>query len=414
MHTIRTILIYILIAVIVLVLGGVAGWYFFLHIPQQNSTAVDTARGLTPSGVTFAGGSTQGNISAIIDGSSGNTSATSSSPLWEIDRTPVAGMNFVTTKTATVLEYVERANGYVFAADPSQRSITRLTDTLMPKIYEALVAADGSVIERSLDDSGSITTFMATLGATTTASTSTTPKILTGSYIAKNIQRIVIHPTNRSVFYTIPNGAGGVDGITAQWDGTKQKKLFSSTIAHWTPLWLADGQLLMTENPTDNLSGYSYTIANDGLMGLFIGRVSGLTVLPHTSTKEYLYGSSSNGRLTLLVQSAASSTPMTLSIQTIADKCVWLKSKTSIAYCAVPTTPPSGDFLNAWYRGAVHTSDIWWKVDVSSGETTQIYAPEKSNNVQVDVKHPIIDESGNYIAFINATDDSLWMLKIPQ
>jgi hypothetical protein len=67
-----------------------------------------------------------------------------------------------------------------------------------------------------------------------------------------------------------------------------------------------------------------------------------------------------------------------------------------------------------WYRGEIHTSDEWWKIDATTGSTTMIYSPKVSNNVSIDVDRPVIDATGNYIAFINAADKSLWMLKIPQ
>lgn len=417
MHVTRLLLWYVLAALIVIVLGGLAGWYFFLHIPQATNTAADAARGLGASTPTFTGtgGSTQQNISVVVGGGAFTPAAVSSSPLWQVDKTPVAGMDFVHSATTTALQYVERANGYVFVINPASRASERLTETLMPKIYEALIGSGGHVIERSIDDSGAVTTFMGTIATiASTSSASTTQNVLKGVYIGKDIRSIVINPADQSIFYLAPNGTGSVDGITAQWNGSKTKKLFSSTITHWTPLRLPDGRLIITESPADDLHGYSYNVASDGTMNLLVGNVAGLTILPHPSSKAFLYGSSAGGRLALFVQDVGSSAPVALTLQTVADKCVWLVSKSAVAYCAVPATPPSGAFLNAWYRGAIHTSDEWWRIDVSTGSTTMIYSPKVSNNVSVDVEHPVIDATGNYIAFINAADQSLWMLKIPQ
>lgn len=416
MHATRLILWYVLGVLVVIVLGALAGWYFFLHIPQSANTAVDAARGLG-SAPSFTGGSTQQNISMVVGGGSFAPSAApdTSSPLWQIDKTPVAGMDFVKSATTTALQYVERANGYVFSVNPASRSVARLTETLIPKIYEALIGSNGHVVERSIDETGAITTFMGTLSAVTSpSSTSTTQYALNGAYIGKGIRSIVINPADQSIFYLVPNVSGGVDGVTAQWNGSKPQKIFSSTITHWTPLRLADGRLVITESPADDIPGYSYMVRNDGVMTLLAGNIAGLTILPHPSTKALIYGSSANGVLTLFAQSAASSSPTTLEIRTIADKCVWLASKTAIAYCAVPTTPSSHSFLNAWYRGEVHTSDEWWKVDVAAGTAAMVYSPKVSSNVSVDVEHPVIDATGSYIAFVNAADKSLWMLKVPQ
>ncbi|MBI2030833.1 hypothetical protein HYT05_04385 [Candidatus Kaiserbacteria bacterium] len=415
MQKIRLILLYILAAVIVVVLGGAVGWYFFLHVPQTRNDTIDAARGLGVSIASFTGGSTQDNIRTIVSGGSTSTSATSSSPLWQVDKAPVAGMNFVKRATSTTIDYVQRANGYVFRADPVQKSVVRVTETLMPKIYDAVISPNGSVLARSLDGSGFITTFTATVGATTSkTSTSTAKNSLNGTYLEKGIRQVVSSPTTQSIFYLIPNTTGGIDGLTAPWNGLKPKKVFSSTITHWIPLWLSDGRLIITESAVDDLPGYAYRVENDGTMTLLVGNVPGLTFLPHASSKAILYGSSSGGTLTLFAQGAASTTPTALSIQTIADKCVWLDGKSLIAYCAVPTTPPKGRFLDQWYRGVIHTSDTWWKIDVQNGIVLEMYSPKHSDGVDLDVERPIIDPTGNYITFINTSDKSLWMLKITQ
>ncbi len=415
MQKIRLVLLYILAAVIVVVLGGAVGWYFFLYVPQTRNDAIDAARGLGISIASFTGGSTQDNVRMVVSGGATSTSATSSSPLWQVDKAPVAGMNFVKRATSTTIDYVQRANGFVFRADPVQKSVVRVTETLMPKIYDAVISPNGSVLARSLDDTGFITTFTATVGATTSkASTSTAKNSLNGTYLEKGIRQVVSNPTTQSIFYLTLNTSGGIDGFTAPWNGLKPKKIFSSTITHWIPLWLSDGRLIITESAVDDLPGYAYRVENDGTMTLLVGNVPGLTFLPHASSKAILYGSSSGGNLTSFPQGPPSTTPTTLSIQTIADKCVWLDGKSLIAYCAVPTTPPKGRFLDQWYRGIIHTSDTWWKVDVQNGVVLEMYSPKHSDGVDLDVERPIIDPSGNYITFINASDKSLWMLKITQ
>ena len=69
---------------IVLMLGGLTGWYFYLHLQQQGTIAVDTARGFGVPAPSFGGtvGSTQANQSATIhtfDANGYSQSRTSSS-----------------------------------------------------------------------------------------------------------------------------------------------------------------------------------------------------------------------------------------------------------------------------------------------------------------------------------------------
>ena len=416
---------YILVLLIVIILGALAGWYFFLRGKTDATTATDTARGLGHPAPSFNGiSSTQNNATASFSPapSTGalNTN-NSTSPLWHVDKTPVAGMRFIKTATSSSLYYVERGNGYVFSADPNAHTITRLTDTLMPKTYEAIFASDGSVIERSIQDDGSIATFVGVIIATTTASdSSNTAGTLKGTYLPHNIIQIAAAPKGRSVVYLLKDASPGVSGAFAQWDGSKAKTFFNSPITHWQLQWLADGRMVILEAPADDMSGYAYILGSDGALSPLVRNIPGLTVLPSDSSSALLYGSSSHGALTLFVRQSPAITPVALSIQTIADKCVWAPTtkmvrgktiKQMILYCAVPTVAPNGTFINDWYRGVVHTTDTWWKVDASSGTASQIYAP---NGLSLDVLDPTIDPSETHISFINAVDDSLWVLTIPQ
>ena len=417
----------------VLMLGALAGWYFYLHSQESNAAAVNTARGLGTAAPTFEGaaGSTQAN-QAIATQAFGTNSysppGTSTSQLWEADKAAVAGMGFVTTETDEHLYYVERANGYVFAAHPSDHTVARLTDTLMPKIYAALFADDGSVIERSIDSAGNVTTF---LGAVTTsgsasssastnvaralaAQASTTagaPGRLSGSYLGPGIQAIAIDPATRALFYLVADPHGGVDGITMQWDGSKKKQLFTSTVGSWQPSMLRDGTMSILESPADGIPGYAYSVSAAGALTPLVRDVAGLTLLSKTSSALLLYGQSSGAGLSLF--GLATSTPELLPLVTVADKCVWLPGPSEVAYCAVPATAPGANFLDTWYRGEVNTSDDWWEVDLSNDTAKRIYSPS-ADNVSLDVENPIIDASGNYIAFENATDQSLWVLHVAQ
>ena len=140
--------------------------------------------------------------------------------------------------------------------------------------------------------------------------------------------------------------------------------------------------------------------------------VPGLTILPKESSSALLWGRSVAGALTLFARVSASATAIEIPLRTIADKCVWSPSATATAYCAVPQGVVSQNFLDEWYRGAAHSSDSIWRVDVGAGSAELVYTPD--TGVVIDVMSPVIDRGGNYISFINATDRSLWLLRLSQ
>jgi hypothetical protein len=297
----------------------------------------------------------------------------------------------------------------------------------MPKIYEAQFADDGSVIERSIGAGGNVTTFLGTVSTSTASSTITTnvsqaisaeasstlgmPGALVGSYLAPGIQAIALGHASRALLYLVADPHGGVDGITQQWNGTKKKQVFSSIVGSWRPYLLDDGTMVLLESPADGVMGYAYTLSSAGALSPLVRDVPGLTLLPKAASRVLLYGSSSGNTLSLF--GIATSTARSLSVATIADKCVWLPGASEIAYCAVPNGPTPPDFLDNWYQGTTNTSDDWWEIDLSAGTAQRIYSPSV-DNVSLDVEDPTIDQSGNYIAFINATDQSLWVLHVAQ
>ena len=419
--------------IVILMLGGLVGWYFYLQAQKNTITTTDTARGTGTLAPSFEGttGSTQVNQSIATQAISTDIyhqAGTSTSALWQVDSAPVAGVGFVHTLSGENLNYVERGNGYVFSADPRARQAQRLTGTLLPQVYEALIAEDGSVIERSIGAGGVITTLLGTISSTTARSASSTVTTaarispnqtgvdsqlpaLVGTYLAPGIQSIALNRTTRSLFYLIGNAQGGVDGVIQDWAGKKRSAIFSSTLRGWRPMMLDDGSIIITESPTEMFPGFAYRMDVHGTLTPLIGNVSGLTVLPKVASPVLIYGASSENGLMLFARTT--STAQALAITTTAEKCVWLPGKSEVAYCAVPRETPPANFLDNWYRGAVHTSDDWWKVDVNAGTAVRFYSPA-SDNVSLDVKDPVIDSTGNYIAFINATNESLWMLRVAQ
>jgi hypothetical protein len=405
----KTIIRYVLVALIVLIIGALAGWYLFLRGQSQTTSAQDAARGFgasTPSA--NQNGSTFGNSQST--GGSASGSQGSPAQLWHVVSTPIAGLGFVNDVGGQNVHFVERSTGNILAANPATGAITRLTNTLIPKVYEAIIAPDGSLIERSLAADGSVASFAGSASSTqTTESATSSPLQLIGTILPKNIEEIAINPSTDELFYTTAS-AGGITGIRSQWNAAKQKNVFASPLSGWRITWLPDGRIILLEAPVDGISGYAYSLKNDGTLIPLVRAIQGLTILPRSKSSAMLYGSSAGGSITLMAQVSASSTPVQLPIKTIPDKCVWAPGAGLVAYCAVPQVTPAGNFLTSWYQGLLHTADAWWRVDASAGVAQEIYTP--SSSVSLDVENPAIDASGTHIAFMNGADQSLWILSL--
>jgi len=428
----QTIIEYILTVVLVLVLGGLAGWYFFLRSQTNTLKAEGAAKGFgaaIPLGDPY--GSTPDKPDpfpsadrTLRDAQDGTRNGKSPAQLWQVDAKPVAGQIFAGSGNDVRLRYVERATGYVLEADPRTGQIMRLTNTLMPKIYEAFLTETGHVFERSLDTAGNITTFAGTISTTTDTTTGSSARTLTGSGLTKNIVSMSAHPVSGAIFYIL-RGPGGAIGVSSEWNGQKQKNIFGSVIVSWRPTVLQDGRIILAQAAADGVPGYAYELKKDGVLSRLLGPVPGLTIrvrpaLAKSAPSAVLWGQSTPGALKLFVQTAENATAVQLPIRTVADKCAWAPAsakassgtagKELIAYCGVPQGQPAQNFLDEWYRGGTHSADTLWRVDAGAGTAELVYTPP--SNTPVDIENMVIDDAGNFVAFTNAADKSLWLLRL--
>ena len=451
----RTVAMYALVGVTVLILGALAGWYFFISTQTKTTVAEDTARGYISAPLagkgSDAGGATsvagtlpkspaagKGVFSRIWDtitrrdtgvsdpstfasfnqdqaGFTTDASQATDLPaklsgerpprLWHVEKKPVAGMAFVKNGSSEYLRYVDRGSGNVFEADPKTGDTTRLTNTLISRVYEATVTGSGRVIGRSIDEIGVVTTFIGSV-ATSSEATSSARSLLTAD-LPKNIAYIVADPKTDALFY-LTSEAGTAVGIRSEWNGAKPKRMFGSPIMHWRPWWLADGRIVLVQAAADSVPGYAYELTGDGSLVPLLRAIPGLTLLPRASGA-MLYGRSDSGTLALFAQINATTTATRLPIKTIADKCAWSTGRDPVAYCGVPQGFAAQNFLDDWYRGMVHSSDAIWLVDARAGSAEVLYTPDSS--LSLDIARPAVDSTGGYIAFINAADQSLWILR---
>jgi hypothetical protein len=393
------------IVLIVVIVGAFLGWYAFVKKQVGTTQAVDSERGF---GIAPSFGSPLGSTNDIAGVSASGTSTPGAvAPrLWQVTRTPVAGFGF--SASTSRLYLAERATGNILQADPADSSLTRLTNTLFPKTYAALFAKDGSVLLRSLNDAGAMTTFAGTI--THASSTDSNPGTLTGLYLPENILSIAARSNPNQIFYLARSGSTVV-GKTADWKGGAQKQVFSSILGQWQSAYLEDGAIYVMQNPSDGVAGYAFKLSGGAAVPV-AGPISGLEILPRTSSGALLYSSSGSGGAGLYARASASSSAVTLPVRTIAEKCVWAPGNALVAYCAVPVSISSTTFLEDLLDGSLHTTDVWWRVDVSAGTANKFFTTDSS--LSLDVRDPKMDDSGAYIAFRNATDDTLWMLRINQ
>lgn len=471
MKRFKTIATLVLIGIMVMCIGALAGWYLVLRSKGQTLTWQSAMRGFgveapsgSQNGSTYdnmndgagggfnvgggGGGAIAGNGSANgttgsggagdnnpTDGSGGasgggdiDTGGSSSTPntngtvavppktprLWHVTKTPIAGYGF--SNELHDLFYAERATGYVFKADAWSGEILRRTNTLLPKTYEAFFTRDGNAIYRSINDTtGAVQTFSGIVGTSSTPTLGT----LTGVNLENNILSIDANPdTNKLLFFLSSNGKN--TAISEPWIAGRAGKgstVFTSIVGSWKPFVLSDGRLIIMQKPHDGVSGSAFLIEN-GNLNPIVRSAPGLTLAPLTNASPFVFGTSRAGDLKLYANTGT--TTLELSIKTVADKCAWApytpssrdrRASDLVVYCAVPSVIESKSFLEDWYMGTLHTNDSWWRINLTTGATTQILARD-TGGASIDVIDPKVDPSGTLLGFRNAVDGTLWVLRI--
>lgn len=416
------------VAAVILLLFGLGGWYLFLRSETAAIENAADARGFSIGIPSFLGtrGSTAENAGG---GSQEFTNGSGSSPFaqllgfgqrlaeeaapnestagtreepkaprfWRVTSAPVAGAAF-TAGSSTRLRYVERATGHVFDANPQTGEVTRVTNTLTPRVYEAMIGGT-FVVERIVEE-GVPATLSGMIGTT---SVNGAAELATVS-LGKDIRDIVATPSD-IVFITSSQTSNRL--VRAKWDGSTPKQLLTLPGGDFR-LSSAGKDIILVERAGSGIPGNAYRVASS-LVPL-IRAVPGLTLQAQGESGNILF-SSDDGTNVALFAKLGTAAAVALPSVTTAEKCVWAP-RGALAYCAVPQGTLPTEFHDRWYRGEVHTEDVWYVLDTAAVKTNVLFRIDQGS--AIDVENPRIDNAGNYIAFQNARDKSLWMLRIAE
>lgn len=408
-------------AIILGILAGLGLWYAVLQRKTGEIAAVDSGRGLGTSIPTFGGGlgSINTNISSSFSNPEGDgfeemgqgTStkeelATPAPHLWRLSVVPSAGVHAFTqtTSSSTLFYFVERVSGNIFSANPHNGKVTRITNTLIPYVYEAYWINEKAVILRSVGSGGVAVTFLGEIKHSTSSVAE-----LVGDYLEPGITAVATQPETDSYFTLVPTASGYI-GIATML-GKDSTRVWESIAGGWQVTWEDPEVLSLVQYGSEAVAGTAYTLpihTKEALRPL-IQSVAGLSASINKDGTAALFSESYVESLATFIKKSGVITP--LSIKTLGEKCVWSRDSLFV-YCAVPRSLPVVQLPDAWYRGEVHTSDDWYKVDSETGAASLMLSPENDFGVSVDVRNPSIEGGGEYITFIDSRTNTPWSLRI--
>lgn len=313
------------------------------------------------------------------------------------------------TEFAPAIRYVDRATGNIYQTFLDQFDERKFSNTLIPKVYEAFFGSKAeSVLMRYLKtDDRTIVTFLGTLPKEVLGGDSEEANEVKGTFLPEGVTDLSVSSDGSKIFYLVNSGEIALGTIWEIATG-KRTQIFDSPFTEWLSSWNSANLITLTTKPASSVPGYMYTL--DPVKKIFamsLGPVAGLTTLASPDGKQALY---SSNLLDLSLFNITTKETISTGLRTLPEKCAWTGDSKTI-YCAVPNSYPTLPIPESWYQGQVTFSDEIWKIDVASGNTTQMIDLSTSGG-SIDAIKLKVEETANSLLLINKKDSFLWEMKL--
>lgn len=340
--------------------------------------------------------------------------------LVQLSKVPVAGAILGVEGGEPTVRYIESATGHSYKVNPASPRPERITNTTIPKVYEAKWQKSGSgVILRYLKDDGeTIETYYGVIKKARTglpAAPGTAQagegSELQGTFLASGIKEIALSPDGRDVLYLREENGGGAL-YTSRLGSDARRRLLLSPLREWALLWPTSGEALIFTKPSVASPGFLSTLSMDtGHMETILSASSGLTVGAGTGPR-LLVGESLGSSFSLKVFNTDTRTTTTAPLQTLPEKCVFSPTQPTVIYCGVPRDIPRVAYPDAWYQGIVALSDELWMADLETGNVQLLSDLTRESGAPLDLIEIAVSDDASYLIFKNKRDSLLWSYKL--
>jgi hypothetical protein len=336
--------------------------------------------------------------------------------LSKVSTMPIAGFTVfqkekVEKEFVPALRYVARATGYIYQTFVDQITEKRFSNTIIPKVYEAVLGNNGEVVVMRYlkTDEQTIQTFLGTLPKEKLGEEPSGNEKIEGSFLPDNISDLSLSYDGTKIFYLL-NTSENVSGIILNLSDNKKTQVFDSRFTEWLSFWPNSKMITLTTKPSGTTTGYMYAIDPSRKdLNRILGAVNGLITLTSPNGKLVLY---SNSGLALNVYDVESRGSSLLGLNTLAEKCVWGKGS-DVVYCAISKFVSGGIYPDRWYKGEISFSDEIWKINIESGVTTKLIDPiSVAGGEEIDGIKLMLDNNEDYLFFVNKKDSYLWKLDL--
>jgi len=412
----------IIILLLAAIGGGVYYWYFYIQNPDIVAIPTNNAAPTTfsPFNNTSAPVVTEPVVTAPVSQSTttivvDNVEVYKVPKLRQISQSPVSGLFASSTASTSIVRFMDRGTGHVYEASNASEEVVKISNTTLPKIYEAYGNKNGTnyIIRYLKDETDIISNFYTELRSTGT-STSQTPYELKGKYLSPDIRQVAIAPTGDKVFtWNIEDGNGV--GYISTFDEKTRTKVYTSPLTKVNVDWPTATTLTISTKASSVASGYMYSVdSKTGESKTLVGGLRGLTGKLSKDGTKVLYSYSTNDGFNTKILNIKSATSTNVIFRTLSEKCTWSELRKNEIYCAVPTLIADSNYPDDWYTGKTAFIDQIWHLDTTTGEAHQLANILNITEELVDAINLTLDPKENTLYFINKYDLTLWALDLNQ
>jgi len=210
-------------------------------------------------------------------------------------------------------------------------------------------------------------------------------------FLGNNIKDAVFSPNNQRV--AIVRSAGGDSAIEiTDFEGKNSKTVLKTRLNNIRLFWPSENIISFIANDNDPGLQSFYTVSEDGDLRQLVGRKDGLAVKWSPDGTSFLYSTREDGHLILRVFDTVSKEFQVLPVQTSTNTCAWLLNQTSVI-CAVETAGQTS--IN--------------QITIADLSVNILFS-----NLIISPKEVFMSHLEDFLIIINASDQSIWAIKLAQ
>ncbi|MBD3282523.1 MAG: hypothetical protein GF387_02865 [Candidatus Portnoybacteria bacterium] len=319
-----------------------------------------------------------------------------------ISSEPVASATL--TQDQDQIIYYSQTSGNVWTANFDGSDLTKFSEASLENLLDVLWSPDKTkVITIFQDNLGKIQKYFYSYE---------TKKALP---LSEYMKEIAWSPSSDRIAYHYYNSLNDINTINlSNPDGSNYSTILNTRMKDIDVKWPKGSEVYIYEKPSGLAQSSLYAL-NTYTRGFtkILSDIYGFSPKWSKDGTRILYSKTdSRGEdIEIYTTSSIGSNPESAGISTLAEKCIWSQDPRMI-YCAIPENIDKAKTLpDDFYKGTFQSIDKFWKINVETGEKTQILADYEILEVY-DATNLFLSPEEDFLFFINKTNGLLYSIEL--